>query len=96
MIKIDKNLFWDVDFKKLDCGKNARFIIERVLLLGDKSDYNVLKNYYSRARIKKAAAEINYPDRKSANFWSFIFNLSNNKKCTKKLSTQKRSIFWNR
>jgi len=96
MIKIDKNLFWDVDFKKLDYKENADFIIKRVLLFGDKKDYDILKKRYSYEKIKKAALKINYPDKKSANFWSFIFNLSSNKKCAKKSSAQKQSAFWNR
>jgi len=96
MIKIDKNLFWDVDFEKLDYKKNADFVIRRVLLFGDKKDYDILKRRYSYEKIKEAALKINYPDKKNANFWDFIFNLSDNKKCTKKSSMQKQSAFWNR
>ena len=76
--------------------ENADFIIKRVLLFGDKKDYDILKKRYSYEEIKKAASKISYPDKKNANFWSFIFNLSNDKKCTKKLSTQKQSVFWKR
>lgn len=96
MAEIDKNLFWDVDFEKIDYKKNADFVIERVLLFGDKKDYDILKKHYSYEKIKEAASKINYPDKKNANFWSFIFNLSDDKKCTKKSSTRKRSAFWNR
>lgn len=96
MIKIDKSIFWDVDFKKLDFKKNADFIIRRVLLFGDKKDYDILKKRYSYEKIKKVASRTNYPDKKNANFWNLIFNLSNNKKCANKLSTQKQNAFWNR
>ena len=96
MVEIDKNLFWDVNFRKLDYKKNASFIIKRILLFGDKEDYDILKKRYSYEEIKKAASKISYPDKKNANFWSFIFNLPNNKKCAKKLSIQKQSAFWNR
>ena len=96
MVQIDKNLFWDVNFGKLDYKKNAGFIIKRVLLFGDKKDYDILKKRYSYERIREAALKISYPDKKNANFWNFIFNLSNDKKCTKKLSMQKQSAFWNR
>ena len=94
--KIDNNLFWDVDFKKLDYEENADFIIKRVLLFGDKKDYDILRKRYSYEKIKKVASEISYPDKKNANFWSFIFNLSSNKKCANRLSAQKQSAFWNR
>ncbi|MDF1497962.1 MAG: hypothetical protein P1P85_01210 [Patescibacteria group bacterium] len=96
MAKIDKHLFWDVDFENLDYKENADFIIKRVLLFGDKKDYDILKKRYPYEKIKEAALKINYPDKKNANFWELIFNLSVNKKCTKKSSIQKQSAFWNR
>lgn len=96
MAKINKTLFWDVDFEKLDYKENAGFIIKRVLLFGDKKDYDILKKRYSNEKIKETASKINYPDKKNANFWGFIFNLPSDKKCTKKLSIQKQSAFWNR
>ena len=96
MTEIDKNLFWDVDFEKVGYKENADFVIKRVLLFGDKKDYDILKKHYSCEEMKKATSKISYPDKKSANFWGFIFNLSNDKKCTKKLSMQKQSAFWNR
>ncbi|MEA1937375.1 MAG: hypothetical protein U9N04_04700, partial [Patescibacteria group bacterium] len=84
MTKIDKNLFWDIDFEKLDYKENAIFIIRRVLLFGDKKDYDILKKRYSYEKIKGVALNIDYPDKKNANFLGFIFNFSSNKKCTKK------------
>ena len=43
MIKLNKQLFWDIDFKKLDYKKNTNFIISRVLVYGDLEDYRMIK-----------------------------------------------------
>ncbi len=93
-IKIDKNLFWDVNFKSLEYQKDADFIINRVLLWGDKPDYDVLKKQYSYEKIRESASKINYNEKKIFNFWNFILNLP--KKCTRKLLIQKQNAFWNR
>jgi len=75
MIKINKQLFWDVDFKKLDIKKHADFIISRVLSYGDIEDYKIIEKKYGENRIKKIAKKISYPNKKSLNFWSSIFNI---------------------
>lgn len=95
--QLRKELFWDVDFKKLDYAKNADFIIERVLSFGDEGDYRILKKIYGLKKIKKAAVKADYPDKKTTNFWSVIFEIPlNTFLCVKKLSTLKPNAFWNR
>ena len=97
MIKLNKQLFWDVKFNKLDYEKNADFIIARVLSYGDVSDYKEIKKQYGLTKIKNAAQDINYANKKSLYFWSFIFNLPlNSFKCAKKLLIKKPSAFWQR
>lgn len=93
MIKLDKQLFWDVKFSELDYKKNADFIIARVLYFGDLGDYKVIKKKYGLEKIKNVAKKINYPSKKSQNFWSFIFNFSI---CAKKLSIKKQNAFYQR
>ena len=93
MMKLDKQLFWDVKFSELDYKKNADFIISRVLSFGDLDDYKAIKNKYGLKKIKDAAKKINYSNKKSQNFWSFIFNFSI---CAKKLSIKKQSAFYQR
>lgn len=95
--QLNKTLFWDVNFKDLDYKKNADFIIERVLSFGDKKDYQILQEIYSLKKIKKTAVKINYPNKKTINFWSLIFNIPiNSFLCIKKLSTLKPNAFWKR
>lgn len=86
MININKQLFWDTQFNKLDYSKNAGFIITRVLLYGDISDYKAVKKRYGLIKIKNVARNISYPNKKSLYFWSLIFHLPlNSLKCAKKL-----------
>ena len=44
MIKLNKQLFWDVDYKKLDYKKYANFIIGRALSYGDMDDWKAIKH----------------------------------------------------
>ncbi len=76
MIQVNKKLFWDVEFKKLDYEKHSGFIIGRVLSFGDIKDYQIIKKKYGIKKIKSVAEKISYPNKKSLNFWNIIFNLS--------------------
>lgn len=79
MVKLDKKLFWDVDFRLLDYRKHADFIISRVLQWGDLEDFKVIKKRYSLEKIKKVAAKLNFTNKKSQNFWRIIFNFRDKK-----------------
>ncbi|MFC1613316.1 DUF6922 domain-containing protein [Patescibacteria group bacterium] len=97
MIKLNKQLFWDVDYKKLDYKKHAGFIIEKVITYGDMDDWEVIKKIYGIKKIKNAVKNISCLDKKSLNFWSQIFNIPKNSfKCANKLSIKKQSPFLNR
>jgi len=94
MIKVNRRLFWDVDFEKLDYKKDADFIIGRVLIYGDIKDYKLIKEQYGKEKIKEAAKKVNYPNKKSLNFWSNIFNLPlESFQCIKKSLIKKPNIF---
>ena len=51
--KINKGLFWDVVWRKLDLEKNKYFIIHRVLCYGSMDEIRLLFKIYSRNTIKK-------------------------------------------
>lgn len=95
--QLDKTLFWEVRFKDLNIEKNADFIIERVLSFGDVKDYHLLQKMYDYEKIKKVAIKANYPNKKSVNFWSIIFDIPlNSFLCIKKLSMPIPNAFWKR
>jgi len=94
MIKVNRQLFWDVDFKKLDYKKDADFIIARVLIYGDVSDYKLIKKKYGIKKIKETAKKVNYPNKKSLIFWSNVFNLPfKSFQCIKKSLIKKPNVF---
>jgi len=96
-ISLSRELFWDVDFKKLSYSKNADFIISRVLNYGDEKDYKMIVKIYGLEKIKEAAKKTCYTSNKNLNFWSSIFNIPINLfKCRKKLLNQKQGMFGRR
>lgn len=94
---LNKNLFWDVDFKKIDFKKNKEFIVARILLFGDVVDYKKIKTFYGLKQLKNIAKKIKYLDRKSLNFWSLIFQIPKNQFiCSQTFLKQKQDPFLNR
>lgn len=81
-IKLNPNLFWDIDILELDYEKNARQIIERVVNRGSMNDWFEMKYYYGFDRIKEEIFKIRYLDKITLNFLSNFFKISKNKfKC---------------
>jgi len=70
------NLFWDVDFQKLDKKRDAEFIIGRVLDFGNLKEWKEINNLYNALTIKKVAQKHILTDPRSANFWSKILLLT--------------------
>lgn len=49
---LDKRIFWDVEFEKLDYQKHERFIIERVFERGDVEDIRQTSRFYGDEKVK--------------------------------------------
>lgn len=87
--RFSPNLFWDTDPTTLDQVKHARYIIERVLLRGQLSDWFTMVRLYGLERIKQEAMNIRYLDKTTLNFCSNLFGVPKSKfRCYK----QPRSI----
>ena len=96
-LKLNQNLFWDINPKQLDFKENKKFIISRILNYGDLNDFKQLKNYYNLRTIKQAACQSRELDKKSLNFYSLIFGLPKTKfLCSKTPLRQKQSVWLNR
>lgn len=78
-------LFWDVDLKKIDPQKNAKFIIRRVLSFGGVDDFRWLVEFYGKEKIKEAFMNGRRLDPKSQNFWCLYFDIDKSK-CSQKRS----------
>jgi len=75
-MELSKTLFWDTDINKIDYEKNARHIIERVLLYGMLIDWFEIKKIFGLEKIKKEIQHIRYLDKVSLNFCIKYFKIS--------------------
>ncbi len=74
--EINKSLFWDTDFDRIDFEKNARFVIQRVLTRGNEKDFQELIKFYGIERLKKEIVKVRYLDKKTLNFCSVFFGIN--------------------
>ena len=51
---LDKRIFWDVEFEKLDYELYVNFIIERVFERGDVNDIRQVRRFYGDEKVKFA------------------------------------------
>jgi len=72
-IKFRQSLFWDVDPKTIDPEKHSRYIIERILDLGEPEEVRWLFHQYPQNEIKRV---MNLPrsqvQDKSKALWSLL------------------------
>ena len=73
--KLNKALFWEIDYQTLDYEKHARFVIGRVLTRGNWEDWLELKRYYGLDKIQNEALQIRHLDKKTLNFCHTFFNI---------------------
>jgi len=89
-----KELFWDVDFEKLDVDKAVRLVMERVVSEGNLQELKLLFAYYGEKKISEMIVNIGFLDNKTLGYLSHILNIPKSKfKCyTKKPLNQN---YWN-
>jgi hypothetical protein len=92
-LPLRKELFWDVNFQKLDINTHKRLIIERVLSLGNLNEFFFLLSTYDRNTIKQVVKQAGNLDAKTIEFAASYFEINRTDiKCyTKKQSTH---IHW--
>ena len=72
-IRFRQSLFWDVDPKSINPRQHARYIIERILDLGDEKEVRWLVSYYSPRLIKEVIANSRELHAKSRSLWRLVF-----------------------
>lgn len=87
MLPIRKELFWDVEFSKLEPESHSRLIIERVLTLGNLIEFRFVIDTYDTRTITDNIQQIGYLDPKTISFVVSYFQISKEKLkcCTQKL-----------
>lgn len=69
--------FWDTNPKKIDLKRNSRYIIERVLEIGDLSALQWLQRIYPTRLIIEVCEESRRISTKAKNFWEIWFGVQN-------------------
>ncbi len=68
-------LFWDTDFDRLRIAGHERYIIERVLKLGDLPEVRWMMRRFPREQIVDALCRSRGLTRKSARFWALVLDI---------------------
>lgn len=69
-----KKYFWDVDFKSLNLKENKKYILERILEMGDENAVNWMFKIYSKKDILETIKNNRKISLKSSNFWNFVLS----------------------
>jgi hypothetical protein len=91
---LSSHLFWDIDLNRFDVDRNKRLIVERIFMMGSKTEIRSIIQYYGLETIKKEIVKAGNLDEKTLNWVSHFFNIPKSKfKCY----TRKRSVavHWN-
>lgn len=67
-------LFWDTDPKKIDMKKNSRYVIEKVLEMGNLDALQWIQRIYPTNLIIETLEISRKITHKSKNFWAIWFN----------------------
>lgn len=67
-----KKYFWDVDFESLKIEENKKYIIERILEMGDENAAKWAMSNFSKEEILKTINNNRKISKKSFNFWSLV------------------------
>ncbi|MEK7160477.1 MAG: hypothetical protein AAB724_00460 [Patescibacteria group bacterium] len=72
-MKFRQSLFWDVDPKKINPKRHAKYIIERILDFGNDSEVKWMAKTYSPTLIKQTLKTSRVLHNKSKALWSSIY-----------------------
>jgi hypothetical protein len=73
--ELSPHLFWDVDRNDVNAQEHALFVIDRVMSRGSLEDFQLLKSFYGKDKIKEIVLKIRYLDDRVLHFCSAYFDL---------------------
>ena len=68
-MRFRQSLFWDVDPKTIDPQKHARYVIERVMQLGNDREVRWMWRTYAPARLREVARGSRALDQETKALW---------------------------
>jgi len=66
--------FWDVSPEELDPARHKRYVIERLLELGDENAVRWLFGQFSRDEIREVLSRSRQISAKSRSYWELLLN----------------------
>lgn len=75
-MKFRPSLFWDVDPKTIDQKKHARYIIARILDLGNDSEVRWMWRTYSKRKIRSVVRSTRGLRPRTKKLWGDVLGLS--------------------
>jgi hypothetical protein len=69
-----QSLFWETDWFRIDLQKNKRYVIERILELGDREAVDWLFSTYSQDEIRQVLKSGRNLSAKSKNYWAIVMD----------------------
>lgn len=70
-------LFWDTDPRTIDIQANSRYIIERILELGDMDAFHWLEKSYPTKKLSETLFTSRTLSERSQTFWRLWLNVGN-------------------
>ena len=71
-MKFRQALFWDTKPSNINTKKNAQYIIERILDLGNDKEVKWLYHFYNKALLKKVVSKSRSLMPETKNLWTLL------------------------
>ena len=71
-LKFRQALFWDTNPQKIDPQKNAQYVIERILDLGNDKEVRWLWNFYDKELLRKTVGKSRCLRPETKNLWQHL------------------------
>ncbi len=68
-----RRYFWDIDTKKANPKKHARYYVDRLLEMGDRKSVVWLKKMFGLQKVKHSLSSSKI-SKKSKNYWQLVFS----------------------
>ncbi|MBI3638190.1 hypothetical protein HY227_00400 [Candidatus Wolfebacteria bacterium] len=71
-MRLRKSLFWDTDTRNIDVKKNAQYVIERVLELGNDREVRWMWKFYGKEILRDVIKKSRSLNPETKNLWELL------------------------